>query len=428
MNRKTFNITTIIFAIVYVAVLIFGNVKYASVPVAVEPGSYADQFAADKHLKKIDIADSEKGYFDWRYEQFEYNTIDNNDISIERYTGISKDLVIPSEIEGHKVTGIGKDFFNGLGLSSVYLPVTVAAIDAEPVKGIKIYCDKDSAFYKENEESDWDIELLYDSATVNYSLGDIPYGYSETSDGVELTRYYGHDDIIVIPSYVNGKPVTKVSFDMLGNFRMVVFPKTVTEITGQFGKLLYSAVFFIELIFSIIAFIVVIIAVNIILPRYRNDVSEYMLSGSQMLITFLYLTVQLCFSIYSIYFSDIGAVVAFVISFLLLIGYVAFVFLLQGGREHAKMVDEKIEAQTSVMRDLKSSVVGLSDGITDKEILKPVERVMEEIKYSALRTKNPEVEDQLIQEIDELKDLIRESRKDEIISKCSEIMTLIKRR
>ena len=428
MKRKTFNILTIIFAIVYALILILGNVYYVSLPVAVVPGSYAEEFANSKMLKKIDVADSERGYFDWRYELFKYNTTDQNNLSIEQYTGSSKDLVIPAEIDGHMVTKIGKDFFAGLNLNSIYLPVTIISIDAEPVKGLKVYCDKDSVFYKDNQDKGWDLETSYDSTFINFMLGDLPYGYNEIGDSIELTRYYGDDDIIVIPSHINGKPVTTVSFDMLGNFKLVVFPETVTAINGSVGRILFSAVFFIELLFSIIAIIAVFIAVNIILPRYKKDISEYMLSGSQMILSFIFLITQLYFSIYCIYLGYVPAGKAFLISILMLAAYIILIFMLQGGREHTKKVDAKIAIKTETMRDLKSSIIRLSDGIQDKEVKKQVERVVEEIKYSPLNSKNPDVENQLADEIDNLKVLIRENKNEDILAKCQGIMTLVKKR
>ena len=427
MNRKTFNIVTIIIAVVYALILILGNVYYRSMPVAVMPGSYADQYADKKLLHKVDVSDSEKGYFDWRYELFEYNTTDNNNLSLERYTGSSRDLVIPAEIKGHMVTRLGKDFFKDQTLNSIYLPVTIISIDAEPVKGLKVYCDKDSIFYRDNQDKGWDLETSYDSTFINFMLGDLPYGYNEAEDSIELTRYYGDSDIIVIPSYINGKPVRTVSFDMLGNFRLVVFPETVTAINGRVSKVLFSAVFFFELIFSIIAFIAVIISVNIILPRYKRDIREYMLSGPQMIISFAFLIGQLYFSIYAIYFKTVPAGKAFLISLLLLAVYVILMFLLQGGREHTKKVDARIAIKTDSMRNLKSSIIGLSDGIQDKEVKKQVERVMEEIKYSPLNSKDPVVEKQMADEIENLKVLISESKNEDILAKCQEIMTLRKK-
>lgn len=259
-------------------------------------------------------------------------------------------------------------------------------------------------------------------------LGDLPYGYNEIGDGIELTRYYGNNDIIVIPSHINGKPVTTVSFDMLGNFKMVVFPETVTAINGSVGRILFSAVFFVELLFSLIAIIAVFVAVNIILPRYKKDISEYMLSGSQMIISFVFLIAQLCFSIYAIYFGIVPAGIAVLISILMLVAYIVLIFMLQGGREHTKKVDQNIEVKTETMRNLKSSIIGLSDGIQDKEVKKQVERVMEEIKYSPLEPKNPDVENQLFLEIDGLKVMIRENKNEDILNKCAAIMTLIKKR
>ena len=52
---------------------------------------------------------------------------------------------------------------------------------------------------------------------------------------------------------------------------------------------------------------------------------------------------------------------------------------------------------------------------------------MEEIKYSPLNSKDPVVEKQIADEIENLKVFIRESKNEDILAKCQEIMTLRKK-
>lgn len=74
-------------------------------------------------------------------------------------------------------------------------------------------------------------------------------------------------------------------------------PKTVTSITGASSRLVYSQLFAIELVFTIIAFVLVLITVNILLPRYHKSNSEYMLTGNQMAAVILYVVIQTAFGI-----------------------------------------------------------------------------------------------------------------------------------
>lgn len=55
-----------------------------------------------------------KAYADMPSE-FTY-TVNNSMATITGYTGSSKDIIIPEEIEGYPVTGIGNEAFRSLGL------------------------------------------------------------------------------------------------------------------------------------------------------------------------------------------------------------------------------------------------------------------------------------------------------------------------
>ena len=429
MKRSHFNIITGIIAIVYISILVLGNVFYRGVPIATIPGSYANKFADEKMLKQVEIPDSMRKFLNLKYETFEYNTTNKDTLSLEKYNGISRELVIPGFINGVMVTAIGSDFFKESKVDSIYLPETIVEINAEPDNEVTIYCDKDSSFYEFNKENkNWNIETVYDSTYINPLCADIPYAYNDNGSSIELVEYLGDEKIIAIPSYIDGKPVTTVSFDLLGNYEMVIFPDTVTAINGKVSTWIYSSVFAVEIIFSVLALVIVFIAVNVILPRYRKDNNEYMLSGTQIIFSLMYLIAQLCVCVKFVYFSLAPTIIAFIVSFVMMIIYLVLMSLVGAGRKHVNNVNEKIAVQTAPIRNLQSLVRGLGDEIKDPEVKKYVNRVVDEIRYSPARSTNATVEKDLEYLINELKDVIESDNKEDIIDKCEEILKLCKKR
>ena len=66
---------------------------------------------------------------------FEIGQNDDNTLTIEKYTGTAKNIVIPSAIHGLKVTVITSYAFRGKGLTGVVIPDTVHTIGAEAFAG-----------------------------------------------------------------------------------------------------------------------------------------------------------------------------------------------------------------------------------------------------------------------------------------------------
>ena len=318
-NQFLLNIFVIIAGAIFALVLIIGNVGRISASVAVVPGSYGEQYAQKNNLKVVELADSEKGYFDERYETFDY-MVNGDEIIVENYKGVSSDLVIPALIEGKAVTVLGENFVGGLnGVKNLFIPPTVTDIQGDVDENITIHCYEDTIVYEkylaekeakekesekaaedaekdasqdsengsldseetmlagnqseeaEESEAEWKFEPLYDSDFVNFLLDDLQFAYNMKGVTAEVTKYYGNDDLVVIPSYINGYPVTDISMDLLGTAKGIVIPATVTSITGTSSKLIYSPLFAIELIFSLVAIVLSLITVNVLLPRYRKD-------------------------------------------------------------------------------------------------------------------------------------------------------------
>ena len=424
------NIFVILVAIAYALIMIIGNVSVAKSSVATISGSYGEQYAIENHLNQVVLADSEQVYFDQRNELFDYNVNDGK-ITLENYSGKSSDLVIPKSIGGVKITALGENFISSLDtVKNVYLPLNVREILGEVDTNITIHCPENATLIADYEETDWNIEVVYDSDFINFELGDIPFQYNLNEANAEITRYDGNEELVVIPSYINGYPVTTVSMDFLGTAEVIVIPETVTNITGSSVQVLYSPVFMIELIFTIFAFVVAIITVNVLLPRYRKNTEEYLLTGNQIVAVILYVVVQTIFGIAATYFLMISAFIALIISLIIIGGFVAILMLGGAGRKHVKKLEAHVAEKTSGMKAIKDSSRNMASEIRNPELRKQVQRLVDEIRFSdaVSRADLNDIESEIEDAIQELKKSISAGDEDAIKNNVECTMQLVKER
>ncbi len=429
-SRIRINVFIGIAAIIFVAIFVLSNVFVASVGMATVPGSYAEKYAKKHHLKSVSISDNQKEFFNQKYELFDYD-YENGGIMIENYLGKSEELVIPMEIEGKLVIGIGENFFEKLNSSvkNVYLPESIIFVDAEPYDGVTVYCTDDSIFKILHGDKEWKIETRYESEFVNFLLGDLQFDYNVKGDEIEITNYTGnYTDLVVIPSYISGIPVKTISMDMLGSADAFVVPETVISITGMTSKVVYGFQFAIQLIFTCLAFFLSLIMVNVVYGRINKNDTEYLISGPQIVGTVLYVLAQVVFCIVTIYFIRIPDLISVVVSSAILLIYIAISFLGGAGREHSKKVSEKIEEKTSFMKELKESTKYLAEGIEDENAKKKVQELVEEIRFSKLNGGSKEKDFEIEQRIIEIKNLIDQRSYMEVSDKANELIWIIKQR
>lgn len=376
------NVFIILVAVIYAFVLILGNVGVDKISVATVSGSYADTFAREHHIKQVNLAENQLEYFDEHYELFDYNVV-NGQLVLDRYTGNSTELVVPAMIDGTIVVELTENFMESIQkVDRLYIPSTISTVGGSPRDNLTIYCTDNTLFYEKNKESKWKFELLHDSDFVNFFLGDLEFNYNVSGGTAEVASYVGDKrDVLVIPAYINGYPVTSVTMDIYGIASVVVIPETVKSIEGSYGILLYTPIFAIELFFSLLAFALALLSVNLILPRYKN-LGDYMLRGNQMAAIILYVILQTGFSIYAIYFSALAPYFALIVSIVILLVYMLVVFMAGRGREQVIEVEKNIAQKTERMKSIKSMAKGMADGIEDKELRKEVQRLEEEIRFS----------------------------------------------
>lgn len=419
ISRLKYNVITILIFIIFAGILIFTNVTNTSIPVVTVPGSYAENFANDKGLKVGSLPDSVTNYFDQRYEIFDYNN-NASGVTIENYLGKSSELVIPVKIDGKLVTEIGENFFNSLnGVTKVYVPISVTKLPENENKNIVIECDAD-ALFANDEDTEWNIQTQYDSDYINLFLGDCPFMYNESPSGMAITGYLGADRYLVIPSYINGIPVTTVSMDLEGDFDLVVIPATVTSITGRVAMSHMGIGFVLTLLAAIIAFAIIIIYTNVVLPKFRTAES-YARALPGVAVAYIYLLLQIGLGIGATYAGIPSPIVFFFASVILIVAVLVFLSIAAGGSKHSKHIQEKTEVKTSWMKNFRVSCADLADNVKDPETKKAVERLIEEIKYSSTASAPELVEDEakLEEAINVLRSAISSGDKDEIIEKAN---------
>lgn len=419
VSRLKYNVITILIFIIFAGILIFTNVTNTSIPVVTVPGSYAENFANDKGLKVGSLPDSVTNYFDQRYEIFDYNN-NASGVTIENYLGKSSELVIPVKIDGKLVTEIGENFFNSLnGVTKVYVPISVTKLPENENKNIVIECDAD-ALFANDEDTEWNIQTQYDSDYINLFLGDCPFMYNESPSGMAITGYLGADRYLVIPSYINGIPVTTVSMDLEGDFDLVVIPATVTSITGRVATSHMGIGFVLTLLAAIIAFAIIIIYTNVVLPKFRTAES-YARALPGVAVAYIYLLLQIGLGIGATYAGVPSPIVFFFASVILVVLVLVVLSIAAGGSKHSKHIQEKTEVKTSWMKNFRVVCADLADNVKDPEAKKTVERFIEEIRYSSIASAPELVEDEakLEEAVSALRSAIGSGEKDEIIENAN---------
>ncbi len=428
MKKLAYNILAVLLMAVFVAFLVAGNVFKTSVSVVTPAGSYAEEYARKHHLLQVNSPDSLIYGTELRYETFSYN-LSAGVLTLEKYNGVGKELVIPVSINGYSVVKLGENFFkDSPTVSDVYLAPLAPSLNGDPADGVTIHVNSGTSAESELTEAGWTVKTYNDSDMPIFSLGDLPFEYNVISGGMELVLYTGNDSTLLIPAYIDGRPVTTISFDLFP-FDLVSFPATVTNITGKTNITLYTKAFVIELVFTIGMFLMVLLILNFKFPMLRNK-NEFLLTGPQIVLSYVFFIIQIAFALLVIYRSIVEWPLAFLISAIIVVGYLSLVLMAGQGRKHAISVTEKNKIRTEFMDELKLSVANLADGIEDQEAKKKVTRLVEEIRYSDATDNEAlaEIQAKLKMSVDSLKEVIQVGEKGAILRECESTMRLIQER
>lgn len=427
MKKIAYNLLAILSLAVFVVVMALGNVFVVKTSVVAPEGSYAQKYAKSHHIPEGTLPDSMGDMTDIRYETFQYNE-DGTGLSLTKYDGISENVVVPESINGKNVISLDKKFFDDLSVKELYLPVSIQSLPEEGDSSVIIMIPDNDTRKTEFEKNNWRVDTYSDSETPFFNLGDIPFEYDRKNDSIVLRLYTGNDDIIIVPSHIDGYPVSDVAFNMT-LYSLVALPETVTSISGRLSAALYTPLFAIELIFTVLAFAIAMIVLNIALPKLQ-DAREGVLTGPQAYLTILFFIIQVIFAIYSITTYRVSTYIALIISIVLVGLEILTVVLVGSGRTHVKKVEEKIAVNTQVMDEVKGMTGEMLLKVQDGEAKAVIERLAEEVRYSPSSSYNAlrPYDDALLSAMKEVQEAIKHDSPEMIIEKCSKALDALKLR
>lgn len=157
------------------------------------------------------------------YEDFRYVVLNDGNVAIVGHSGnnSSRNVVIPSEIEGRTVTEIKKYgkapiIFDNVHYSSIVIPSSITKID-----------DSTELMYAAGGSDQWILGIFCEAGSAaeefaknkGYNYGIIPsdavtsenYIYTVLDDGrIEINKYTGNEKNINVPSEIDGKKVKQI--------------------------------------------------------------------------------------------------------------------------------------------------------------------------------------------------------------------------
>lgn len=382
MNAKKLSVS--VFLIIFV---FFGAIsasvydKSGGVDIICYDGSYAKKYAEKHDLACEIISDSDEYIGILNLENFDYNY----DGTIVAYKGESEKIAIPVNIEGTRITKVSeKAFENAKNLKSIYLPKSVTAFEAKELNGITVYMYEDTDLYKklsENEEKKLDIKTIPDSYFVSFYTADIPFSYNNISDkSIDINRCHVFDEFVIIPESINGKIVTTISFDALGDgVETLVIPKSVISIKGELYSNRYDISF---LIGMLIAFVGTAIAVAVVLTLKVDTKEKMFLTVSQFRTAYIVTVLSLILAGIYLFVGIVPDWVVY-IAVVLVYGFAAISILKAKAVVNVvKGIDEKFKMETFLIKSLTVDAEHLVNAAKTAELKTLSKKVYEAIRYS----------------------------------------------
>jgi hypothetical protein len=144
------------------------------------------------------------------------------------YSGYLEELIIPSKINGKTVTTIGEDAFLGNDLKNITIPDSVTAIGEDAFYDNDLISITILGVEKRFNE-DW-VKIGFPVELQPGAINENGFLFNEELN--TIIGYIGDDKEIIIPSEINGNPVTIIGYKAFydNDLTSIVIPASVEEI------------------------------------------------------------------------------------------------------------------------------------------------------------------------------------------------------
>lgn len=196
----------------------------------------------DNNVSDNNISDNDDSNTDtygiFTFGDYEY-TIYDNEVSLSYYTGNAETVVIPSYIKGYPVTRISA-FYENDKMKRVIIPNTVKTIWNECFAS----CSNLEEVYIPESVEDIEPNIFYNCGSLkkievdknNKNFCNINgglYKYTVSNGEAEIVGYTGTAETLVIPSQINGFPVTTIGgFCYDCSIKSVTIPDSVKRVSS----------------------------------------------------------------------------------------------------------------------------------------------------------------------------------------------------
>lgn len=243
-----------VITIIFLLLAYFNYKTNVSLTIYTTHESVAKHYAKSHFLETVIVPNSEMEQYSKKIEEFSYMEKDNT-LTLTKYKGISKKLVIPKKINGKKVIAIAKEFFEeNQNFETIVISENITSFGLDERKEINIECFS-GEYCEELKEKGWNVTILNDSDYVDFNNQDSNFSYELKDGTIELIHYQGKDQMAIVPSHINGYEVTKLSFDS-SSISTIYIPSTVKGISESFLSFSKSRTFLMIEGTSILAYLI----------------------------------------------------------------------------------------------------------------------------------------------------------------------------
>lgn len=291
-------------------------------------------------------------------------------------------------------------------------------------RDLKIVTPKNSSAFKYAIKEKISVEAMADSEKEKYftKSNTNDFEYNVTNQKIEITKYNGFLNTIIIPEKIENKKVTTVSLNLTDKkISSIYISNNVKTISLNYKKSGYSKLFWISIIFVLISFIIYS-GVNIAL--FSKTIKQDFNNTPINIITLIYLIFQCVYSyMANSNYDEINKFV--IISVVALLIYILLLTSLILARNKI----EKNEEQINTMKEsfMNKAMAIIDDLIVNEEnqnVSQKLKKLKEKIQYSDPVSKENvmNLESDIIELLNQIK---KEDNKEEVIGK---IIGLIEKR
>ncbi len=223
--------------------------KIDGVTIFAKADTVAQKYAEENEISFINLSDYT--------EFFEYIVLEDDYVFLTAFKDCtySDEIIIPSEIEGHKVRDLADNLFSGTDVTSVYVPATVTNINPETFENAseltEIICQEggeyssvDGVLYKNNgerllkvpeakteiNEYPENLETIEDYSFRNSCVKEV--SLPETVKNIEESAFaFSKTEKIILPEAITTIP--EMCFYGCGNLKEIVLPETIKTIKAN---------------------------------------------------------------------------------------------------------------------------------------------------------------------------------------------------